>query len=80
MMNKKSKKPEQEGDVLGISHATGSIPHTNVPTGGHPQGIEIEPNQGRASASGSTPQRSGATGIDMGAGGEGTDVARKRNR
>jgi hypothetical protein len=75
-MKKKSKKPEQEGDVLGISQATGSIPHKNVPKGGHPEGIEIDASQN--GARGSMPQRSGATSIDMGAGGEGNDISRKR--
>ena len=63
---------KQQGDVLGISDAPAG---TGLPgvikDGSHPKGIEV----GRpATGLGDVPQRSGATGIDMGGGGEGTDV------
>lgn len=63
---------KQQGDILGISNTpagTGLPGVTN--RGSHPQGIEVGT---RATGIGDVPQRSGATGIDMGAGGEGTDV------
>ncbi len=63
---------KQQGDVLGISNTpagTGLPGVTN--RGSHPKGIEVGT---RATGIGDVPQRSGATGIDMGAGGEGTDV------
>ena len=72
---KKAKRPEQEGDVIGISHATGAIPHANIIPGGHPRGIEIE--RDRDQGLDDVPQGSGATSIDMGAGGEGNAVKRR---
>jgi hypothetical protein len=63
---------KQQGDILGISNTpagTGLPGVTN--RGSHPQGIEVGT---RATGIGDVPQRSGATGIDMGGGGEGTDV------
>ena len=71
-MSTKDTKPRQQGDVLGISHATGSIPHDNVPKGGHPAGIELDSTNEKSGRN--LPRGSGATGIDMGAGGEGTDI------
>jgi hypothetical protein len=63
---------KQQGDILGISNTpagTGLPGVTNH--GSHPRGIEVG---SRATGIGDVPQRSGATGIDMGGGGEGTDV------
>jgi hypothetical protein len=62
---------EQEGDVLGISHPNpgGEIPPIG---GGHPKGIDVRDH---ATGIGDVKQTKGATGIDMGAGGTGTDVA-----
>ena len=74
-MKKSANQPEQEGDVLGISHATASIPRNNVGKGGHPEGIEIDTHKSGGS---DVPQRSGATSIDMGAGGEGNAIKRER--
>jgi len=73
---KKSKRPEQEGDVIGISHAKGPIPHGNIIPGGHPRGVEIE--RARDQGLDDVPQGTGATSIDMGAGGEGNAVRRRR--
>jgi hypothetical protein len=64
--------PEQPGDILGISHATGQIPHEHVRPGGHPEGIDVrDPDATR-----DLPQTPGATSIDMGAGGEGNAIKR----
>lgn len=65
--------PTREGDVLGISD---SPPEPGVPGvvnrgGGHPQGIEV---RRPATGIGDVSQHSGATGIDMGGGGEGEAI------
>jgi hypothetical protein len=70
-MKKRQRKPDQEGDVIGISHPTGSIPHENIGKGGHPKGIELEEDQGTPGLR-DVPQRSGATGADLGGAGQGT--------
>jgi hypothetical protein len=57
--------------VLGISDAGGARIPTSGRGTGSPQGIEVRDH---ATGIGDVPQRSGATGIDMGAGGEGTDI------
>jgi hypothetical protein len=61
-----------EGDVLGISDAG---PAATIPTHGgrkgHPAGIEVREH---TTGIGDLHHGSGATGIDMGGAGEGTDV------
>jgi hypothetical protein len=76
--NRAREEPKHEGDVLGISDAggTATIP-TARPAKSTPKGIEVRE---RATGIGDVPQRSGATGIDMGAGGEGTDVTTNPSR
>jgi hypothetical protein len=71
--------PPREGDVIGISDANakkGTPAHVK-PGGGHPAGIDVREH---ATGLGDVPQRSGATGTDMGAGGEGTHIASKTTR
>jgi hypothetical protein len=65
--------PEREGDVLGISDAKPNVgePRRARSGGRRPSGIEV---RDRATGIGDVPQRDGASGVDMGAGGEGTDV------
>jgi hypothetical protein len=67
-------KPEREGDVLGISDtpAEVEIPRATSDTGGHPKGIDV---RRRTTGTADLKQSSGATGIDMGAGGSGTDLS-----
>jgi hypothetical protein len=77
-VNTKDTKARQEGDVLGISQSPGSIPRENVPRGGHPAGIELERNDEQRPGTRDLPRGSGATGIDMGGGGEGTDIKQSR--
>jgi len=77
-MKKQEQEPEQEGDVLGISQSTGSIPHDNIRKGGHPEGIELDTLAHPDRPSRNLPRGSGATSIDMGAGGEGNDINPKR--
>ena len=71
-------RPEQEGDVLGISHAKGTIPHP--PSTGHsnPEGIDVRPEPGAHTGIEDVEQGSGATSIDMGSGGSGNAIRRER--
>jgi hypothetical protein len=74
------KGPEpHEGDVLGISDAPPNRgePHSTPGGGRRPSGIEARV---RATGIGDVPQRHGASGIDMGGAGEGTDVKHESHR
>lgn len=75
---KDSAAPEREGDVLGISNANPDVKFpTRKGSGGGVRGIDVRtPTSGL----GDVPQRAGATGIDMGRGGEGTDVEPRPTR
>jgi hypothetical protein len=63
---------KHEGDILGISDADPSVklPVKGRRDGRHPAGIEVG---SPATGIGDVPQRSGASGADLG-GGEGVDV------
>jgi hypothetical protein len=65
--------PQREGDVLGISDAKPNVgePRRARSGGRSPSGIEV---RDRATGIGDVPRRDGASGTDMGAGGEGTDI------
>ena len=69
----KDGKPAREGDVLGISDARPNVgePLRAKPGRRRPAGIEVGD---RATGIGDVPRRDGASGVDMGGGGEGTDV------
>ncbi len=71
--------PAHEGDVLGLSDADPNvqIPVRIKPGGGSPQGIDVREH---ASGIGDISQSSGATGVDMGHGGEGTGVSSEPSR
>lgn len=69
--------PDRKGDVLGISDAD---PNVEIPKpadkgSGHARGIDVRRRQ---TGLGDVPQRDGASGVDMGGGGEGTDIDRGR--
>ena len=68
---------KHEGDILGISDAN---PDVHIPVKGGSDSVEGIEVRDRATGIGDVPQRSGATGIDMGAGGEGTDIATHPSR
>ena len=70
---KEEDREKHEGDVLGISEAKpdATVPRPAKRGSGAVQGIEVRDH---ATGIGDVPQRSGATGIDMGAGGEGTGM------
>jgi hypothetical protein len=74
-----SDEPARHGDVLGISDADPSveIPAATSDRGGNPVGIEV---RGPATGTGDLRRTKGVTGIDMGAGGSGTDVDRSTHR
>ncbi len=64
---------KREGDILGLSDADPSVPLPGAPVerGAPSRSREADPDPTRHN---SLPGRSGATGIDMGAGGTGTGV------
>ena len=67
-------RPKREGDILGLSDAD---PHVDIPQatddhGGNPRGIEVRDH---ATGIGDLTRSKGATGMDMGAGGEDTELA-----
>jgi hypothetical protein len=72
-MAKNTNRHKHAGDILGLSDASPAveIPRATYDHGGHPQGIDV---RGHASGIGDLHQSSGATGIDMGHAGEGTNV------
>lgn len=77
--NKKNEK-EQPGDVLGISNPGGpKLPHPPS-DGTTPQGIEVRGEPKRHWGNEDIPQSDGASGIDMGAGGDGPQVAAEHPR
>jgi hypothetical protein len=65
--------PSRTGDVLGLSDAPPEveIPRATEDRSGHPAGIEVRTP---ASGTGDLRRGKGATGMEMGAGGSGTDV------
>lgn len=77
MKNKKDKK--MGGDILGLSDtpASTTIPQATTDHGGHPKGIEIGEYRRHSGADELTPSK-GATGIDMGGAGSGTDISSDR--
>jgi hypothetical protein len=74
MRNKKDKK--HSGDVLGLGDASPAveIPRATQDRGGHPKGIEVRRPSREHTGTNDLEQSKGATGIDMGAGGSGTDI------
>ena len=74
-MRSKKESKKQTGDILGLSDspASASIPQATTDHGGHPQGIELGGRRRHWGAD-ELQQSKGATGADMGAGGNGTDI------
>jgi hypothetical protein len=72
--DKDENEPERLGDVLGISDTPGDveIPRATTDRGGNPAGIEVRQH---ATGTGELKRNKGATGIDMGGAGTGTDRA-----
>lgn len=70
---REAERAKQRGDVIGLGDAN---PNAKLPgnirrDGSHPQGIDVRE---RATGIGDLSQGTGATGIDMGAGGKGTQT------
>lgn len=69
----KAEEPARKGDILGLSDVSPDveIPQASRDHGGHPAGIEVRtPTTGTAELK----RSKGATGIDMGGAGSGTDL------
>ena len=64
--------PKHAGDVLGLSDADPAVEIPRATTDRSPSHVSDEPATSRTTA---FKQTKGATGIDMGAGGSGTDIA-----
>ena len=78
--NKKKRNKEQPGDVLGVSNPEGpKLPHPPS-DGSTPSGIDVRPERGRHWGIEDVPQSDGATGVDMGAGGGGPQIAPEHPR
>ena len=78
MKHNKKRKKEQPGDVLGVSNPEGPrLPHPPS-DGSTPRGIDVRPERERHWGIEDVPQSDGATGIDMGAAGEGPQIADER--
>ena len=77
----KKNKKEQPGDVLGVSN-TGPGPQLPSPPsdGSTARGIDVRSERKRHWGNEDIPQSDGATGIDMGGGGEGPQVAAEHPR
>ena len=77
--NDKDYKPTREGDILGLSDTPHDveIPRATTDRSGNPQGIDVRVP---ATGIGHLRRGPGATGIDMGHGGEGTQVTSERRR
>jgi hypothetical protein len=70
----KKNKKEQPGDVLGISNPGGpKLPHPPS-DGSTPRGIDVRGERPRHWGNEDVPQSDGASGMDMGGSGEGTQV------
>jgi hypothetical protein len=72
-IQKQDTEPERQGDVLGLSDASPAveIPRATDDRSGNPAGIEV---RSPATGTGDLKQTKGATGIQMGAAGSGTDI------
>jgi hypothetical protein len=76
----KKKQNEQPGEVLGISNPGGpKLPHPPS-DGSTPRGIDVRSERKRHYGTEDIPQSDGATGIDMGGGGDGPQVAAEHPR
>jgi hypothetical protein len=76
----KQDKNEQPGDVLGISNPEGpKLPHPPS-DGSTPRGIDVRSERKRHWGNEDIPQSDGASGVDMGGGGSGPQVAAEHPR
>ena len=79
-MEKDKNMAEQPGDILGISNPSGpKLPHPPS-DGSTPRGIEVRGERPRHWGNEELTQSDGASGVDMGGGGEGTGIKADRPR
>lgn len=78
--DKKKNKKEQPGDVLGISNPEGPKLASPPSDGSTARGIDVRGERPRHWGNEDIPQSDGASGIDMGGGGEGTQIAAEHPR
>ena len=79
MFKKDDDKNKVPGDVLGLTDDKTGVKLPHPPSDGStPAGIELEKNTRHWGAD-ELNRSKGATGVDMGAGGEGTDIAPSRS-
>jgi hypothetical protein len=70
----KKNKDKQPGDVLGVSRAGGPKLDHPPSDGSTPRGIDVRGDRPRHWGNEDVPQSDGASGVDMGGAGEGTQV------
>ena len=75
MRHTKKNKKEQPGDVLGISKSEGPKLASPPSDGSTARGIDVRGDRPRHWGNEDIPQSDGVSGIDMGGGGEGTQIA-----
>jgi hypothetical protein len=77
----KKGEPAMPGDILGLSDDRSNVKLPHPPSDGSvPSGIEVRHESSRHWGTEDLERSKGAVGVDMGAGGEGTDVAPEPRR
>ncbi len=75
-MAKRKDEPTVPGDILGLSDDRSAVKLPHPPSDGSvPQGIDVVEERPRHWGADELTRSDGASGMDMGAGGEGTDIA-----
>ena len=80
MTQDKRNKKDHPGDVLGISNIGGPKLSSPPSDGSTARGIDVRGERPRHWGNEDIPQSDGASGIDMGGGGEGTQVRAEHDR
>ena len=81
MAKRKKNEPTVPGDILGLTDDRSGVKLPHPPSDGTvAQGIEVRDEYKRHFGTEDLERGSGAVGVDMGAGGEGTDIAPERPR
>jgi len=81
MAKRKKSEPAVPGDVLGLTDDRSGVKLPHPPSDGSvAQGIEVRDEYKRHWGTEDLEPSKGAVGVDMGAGGEGTDIAPDRPR
>lgn len=81
MAKRKKSEPTVPGDILGLTDDRSGVKLPHPPSDGSTaQGIDVRDENRRHWGTEELQPSKGATGIDMGGGGEGTDVAPVQSR